>query len=297
VDVAAGSDKRGLRRWGRILLIPALAGLLAGFSVSYAFSPKYVSRSLVVVKDQRLSEDLVQPLIAQDLAERVVTMQQQILGQNRLQPMLERLALPKPGQNIDDVIDDVRTNMSIEAVRGLPQIGSERKKTHGRIGEAQAFYVDYEASNARDAQAICAGLTDLLLSENLKSRELSIKETTAFLNKEVDEVKRALEALDTQFLARTKGRAPGMLTLEHEIEKKAYADQLSKLNQAQAAAMMATDLEAAQLSEQMQLGFPADLPDSPIFPNRLLFAEGGLGAGLALGLGLLLRRRFRRATS
>jgi len=30
----------------------------------------------------------------------------------------------------------------------------------------------------------------------------------------------------------------------------------------------------------------ANLPTSPSFPNRLLFAAGGLGAGLALGLGI-----------
>jgi capsular polysaccharide biosynthesis protein len=33
---------------------------------------------------------------------------------------------------------------------------------------------------------------------------------------------------------------------------------------------------------------PATLPDSPSFPNRWLFAGGGLGGGLALGIGLAL---------
>jgi capsular polysaccharide biosynthesis protein len=36
----------------------------------------------------------------------------------------------------------------------------------------------------------------------------------------------------------------------------------------------------------MHLLNPANLPDAPSFPNRLLFAGGGLGAGLALGLGI-----------
>jgi capsular polysaccharide biosynthesis protein len=38
---------------------------------------------------------------------------------------------------------------------------------------------------------------------------------------------------------------------------------------------------------------PASLPDTPSFPNRLLFAGGGLGAGLALGLGLTLWLELR----
>ena len=43
----------------------------------------------------------------------------------------------------------------------------------------------------------------------------------------------------------------------------------------------------------MALLDPATLPDSPSFPNRLLFAGGGLGAGLVLGLGLALWMELR----
>ena len=38
---------------------------------------------------------------------------------------------------------------------------------------------------------------------------------------------------------------------------------------------------------------PADLPQTPSFPNRLLFAGGGFGAGLILGLGLALWLELR----
>ena len=43
-------------------------------------------------------------------------------------------------------------------------------------------------------------------------------------------------------------------------------------------------MENQQQGEQMHILAPAGLPDSPSFPNRPLFAAGGLGAGLALGL-------------
>ena len=38
---------------------------------------------------------------------------------------------------------------------------------------------------------------------------------------------------------------------------------------------------------------PASLPDAPSFPNRLLFAAGGLATGLALGGGLALWIEYR----
>ena len=43
----------------------------------------------------------------------------------------------------------------------------------------------------------------------------------------------------------------------------------------------------------MSLLNPASQPDSPSFPNRLLFAGGGLGAGLILGFGLTFWLEFR----
>lgn len=51
-------------------------------------------------------------------------------------------------------------------------------------------------------------------------------------------------------------------------------------------AAMATELERRQQGEQFSVLDPANLPDRPSFPNRPLFALGGFGGGMALGLGL-----------
>jgi hypothetical protein len=39
------------------------------------------------------------------------------------------------------------------------------------------------------------------------------------------------------------------------------------------------------MGEQWRVLNLASLPEDPVFPNRLLFALGGLGAGLMLGIG------------
>jgi capsular polysaccharide biosynthesis protein len=56
---------------------------------------------------------------------------------------------------------------------------------------------------------------------------------------------------------------------------------------------MATDMEKRQQGEQMHLLNQASLPESPSFPNRLLFAAGGLGGGLVIGMGLALWMELR----
>jgi capsular polysaccharide biosynthesis protein len=55
---------------------------------------------------------------------------------------------------------------------------------------------------------------------------------------------------------------------------------------------MASNLERRQQGEQFRVMDPANLPEEPSFPNRPLFAGGGLGIGLGLGLGLALLLEF-----
>jgi hypothetical protein len=50
---------------------------------------------------------------------------------------------------------------------------------------------------------------------------------------------------------------------------------------------------ATSQGERMVQLNAANLPDAPTFPNRLLFAGGGLGAGLALGCGLAMWLELR----
>src|ERR1022692_478840 len=118
-----------LRRRMKVILIPTLLAPLAGFLVSYAFPAKYTSQSLVLVEGQKVPEGMVQPVVTEDLAERIATLEQQVLSQSRLQPMLERSGLAKPGQSMDEVIDNIRLNMSVEPVfTDLPAIRSEERR-------------------------------------------------------------------------------------------------------------------------------------------------------------------------
>jgi polysaccharide chain length determinant protein (PEP-CTERM system associated) len=79
------------------------------------------------------------------------------------------------------------------------------------------------------------------------------------------------------------------LTRSYETEQKVYDTDLAKLRESE----KQTAMEAEQQGEQMQVLRPASMPDAPSFPNRWLFAGGGLGAGLAIGFGLALWLELR----
>jgi polysaccharide chain length determinant protein (PEP-CTERM system associated) len=72
------------------------------------------------------------------------------------------------------------------------------------------------------------------------------------------------------------------VTRGYETAQASYNDLLKKRQESS----MATQLERDQQGEQFRVLDPANLPDKPSFPNRPMFALGGLGGGLALGLGL-----------
>jgi polysaccharide chain length determinant protein (PEP-CTERM system associated) len=72
------------------------------------------------------------------------------------------------------------------------------------------------------------------------------------------------------------------LTRGYQAALDTYNDLQKKRDQS----AMATDLERRQEGEQFRVLDPANLPDKPSFPNRLLFALSGFGGGLAIGLAL-----------
>jgi polysaccharide chain length determinant protein (PEP-CTERM system associated) len=72
------------------------------------------------------------------------------------------------------------------------------------------------------------------------------------------------------------------LTRDYDSAQKFYDDLLGKMNHSK----MATDLERQQQGEQFRVMDEPNLPDSPTFPNRQLFAAGGLIFGLGVGLAI-----------
>ncbi len=79
------------------------------------------------------------------------------------------------------------------------------------------------------------------------------------------------------------------LTRDYQTALEFYNDLLRKKNQS----AMATDLERRQQGEQFRVLDPPNLPETPSFPNRPMFAAAGFGGGLGLGLALALLFEMR----
>ena len=198
-----------LRRRVKVILIPTLLAPLAGFALSYAFSPKYTSESLVLVEEQKVSEIYLKSGVSQDLTQRVATLQQRALSADNLRPLIERLGMAH-GANVDGAIDGIRANVAINpvvttALGPVPPGGRRQSALPG-------FNVAFTASNPRRAQEVCAGVTDIMIRENLNDTSANARSTADFLGRQVEDAKRNLDQMDAKladFKKRFVGQLPG----------------------------------------------------------------------------------------
>jgi polysaccharide chain length determinant protein (PEP-CTERM system associated) len=82
------------------------------------------------------------------------------------------------------------------------------------------------------------------------------------------------------------------LTRDYQTALEFYNDLVKKRDQS----ALSTDLERSQQGEQFRVLDPPSLPQKPSFPDRPRFALGGLGGGLALGVGLIMFLEMRDTT-
>jgi uncharacterized protein involved in exopolysaccharide biosynthesis len=119
------------------------------------------------------------------------------------------------------------------------------------------------------------------LRAQVRQYEQTIKDRTAQQN----EIQRRI----SQYQARVE-MSPAVqqeykqLTRDYQTALEFYNELLKKREQS----AMATDLERQQQGEQFQVLDEANLPDRPSYPKKHLFALGGFGGGLLLGLALAL---------
>jgi polysaccharide chain length determinant protein (PEP-CTERM system associated) len=206
-----------LKRRLKVILAPLAMAALAGFLISYVFPPRYTSQSTVLVEGQKVPSNYVLPVITADFTQRIQTLSQQVMSASRLRPMIQDLGLAKPGEE-GDLIANIRENMtvtpvitSMSAAEASAGVAAKKKPT-GTDEPLPGFNVNYTDSSPARAQKICNALTSLIVDENLRSRADIAKDTTDFLQRQVDDAKRSLDEQDAKLAAFKKqylGQLPG----------------------------------------------------------------------------------------
>jgi len=254
-----------LRRHLKTILLPAILAPAAGFLVSYAFPPKYTSQATVLVQGQRLPEGVVQPVVTEELSQRVEALKQQVLSRSRLKPVVEGLGLVRSGQSIDDVIVAIRSGIQIEPVESdadrISSPSSGKKRPAPKPGtEVPAFTVSYTASSPTEARDVCQQVTSMIVQENIDSRQRAATDTTAFIERQLEQAKKDLDDQDSKladFKKQYAGQLPGdedsnlklLTALNTQLDANTQTISRAQQDKAYTESMLAQQLAAWRLAQ------------------------------------------------
>jgi polysaccharide chain length determinant protein (PEP-CTERM system associated) len=188
------------RRWW-VIVVPAMIMTAVGIAATYFVTPQYQSTSLVLIDRQKVPSNVVQPVVTEALDTRLAYIAEQILSRNRLEPIINQYNLYGDQHlTMDARIDLTRHAIAIQAAK------SDLARANGLPG----FTIVFTAKDPHTAQQVCAQITGLFTEANLKQRQASADDTTAYLQEELDGAKRNLDDLDSKISAFQRAHAGGL---------------------------------------------------------------------------------------
>ena len=189
------------RKW--LVLSTFVLCSAATFIVSYRLPNVYTSSTLILVDPQKVPESYVKSTVTGDLRNRLGTLQQQILSATRLQKIIDSLNLyPVERKTMarEDVIATMQKDVSVSIV-----------SNYGGSQDLEAFRIGYSGRDARLVAQVANDLATQFIDENLKAREQQSTGTTEFLQNQLQETKKVLEAQEAKlkdFKLRHLGEMP-----------------------------------------------------------------------------------------
>src|SRR5258708_7242351 len=180
------------RRRSWLLVIPALICPIVAYAISLLLPNRYVSETVVLVEGQTMPDNIVKPIMAGDVNERLATMQEEILSRTRMQQIIDKFGLYK------DESSRLPQEAQIVLLRKAITVSPVRPMAETRANGLPGFTVSVTAGQAYLAQQICAEITSFFMQQNVRLREQRAADTTDFLAKQLNDAKAKLDAQDAK---------------------------------------------------------------------------------------------------
>jgi protein tyrosine kinase modulator len=155
------------------LVILALTSYLAA-----SLPDIYRSSTMILITPQKLPATYVTSTVTSNIDQRMLAMTQQILSRTSLESVIRDAKLfpnDVSGTSIDQQVENLRKKIAIDVNRN------------------DTFKLSFESESPQTAMAVTARLASLFIDENVRSREQQAAGTTAFMNAEVERLRKELE--------------------------------------------------------------------------------------------------------
>ena len=185
-----------------------LAGVMVAGVLCLVLPKSYRSSTLIVIENQKIPDDYVKGIGGASIEERLTMIQQQVMSRTLLSQIIEEFKLYE-GQ-----VDQEGLESSIEGMRKAIKV--ETVGTIGARGKSvEAITISFSHENPMTAMKVTAKLASLFIEENLKVREQLVTGVSTFLEQELHDAKKALEAQE-QAISQYKSKHIGLLPEQME---------------------------------------------------------------------------------
>jgi polysaccharide biosynthesis transport protein len=189
------------RKW--MVIVSILAGIAIGSVLCVVLPKSYRSSTVILIENQKIPDEYVKGIGAGNIEERLMMIQQQVMSRALLSQILEEYKLYEGvvrRDGLESAIERLRKSIKVETVGAT----GPRKKT------VEAVTISFANEDPMTAMKVTAKLASLFIEENLKDREQLVTGVSVFLEQELQEAKKALEAQE-QAISQYKTKYVGLL--------------------------------------------------------------------------------------
>ena len=211
----------------QILAVATLCAAVAA-AVALGLPPIYRSTATILVQEQEIPPDLVRSTITSFADERIQVISQQVMTRAVLTQLVDKYGLYEKYRgraSNDEIVERMRKDIKLTTV----DANFSDRSSGRRVNATIAFEISYDSPHPERAQKVVNELVSLYLNENVKARQQSVAETTAFLSQEADRLARQIQEIESnlaEFKRRYAGRTPDSSTANMQLAERTEAELL-----------------------------------------------------------------------
>lgn len=197
-----------LRRRKWLVLGCIVAGIAIAATLCVVLPKSYRSNTLILIENQKIPEDYVKGIGGASVEQRLTMIQQQVMSRTILSQILDEYDLygrQVEREGHEAAIDTLRRMIKVETVGTLGASGKS----------VEAVTLSFSHEDPTTAMKVTAKLASLFIEENVKVREQLVTGVSVFLEQELLEAKKALEAQE-EAISKYKTKHMGQLPEQME---------------------------------------------------------------------------------
>ncbi len=180
-------------------LAPMLATLVLGTVIIMSLPRIYNSSAKILVQSQRIPDVIAKSTVPTFATERIQQIQQRAMTRANLLAMADKFQLFNDRKSLSktEIVDLMRSRITFEMLQ-LSTTGG-KAKANDRVAIAFAVGFDHESPTA--SNNVANELVNIVLEEDSTTRTTAAADTTKFVQRELDNLKRELAELDEKISA------------------------------------------------------------------------------------------------